>query len=102
LFFEVSARWSLDALVFDRKELDASREAGAVFAEYRKLMEEVGRLYYSRKALVSEIAAGGLAPEQAAAKRLRADETAAMLDALTGGFFSREIQKKRRNSEVAK
>ncbi|MBI5527048.1 MAG: hypothetical protein HY897_11995 [Deltaproteobacteria bacterium] len=102
VFFEVSARWSLDALVFDRKELDASREAGAVFADYRKLMEEVGRLYFARRALLSEMAAGGLAAEQAAAKKLKADEITAMLDALSGGFFSRELSKKKRNSEVAK
>ena len=50
----------LDGLVFDRRELDASREAAAVFADYRRLMEEVGRLFFARKALIAELAVPGL------------------------------------------
>ena len=99
LFFEVGARWALDGLVFDRRELDASRESAAVFSEYRRLMEEVGRLYFSRKALMAELAAPGVSAEQAASKRLKLDETTAMLDALCGGCVSRDAAKKAKHAE---
>lgn len=101
-FFEVGARWSLDALVFDKKELEASREAAAVFGEYRRLMEEVGRLHFARKALLTEIASPDLPKEHAASKRLKLEELTAMLDALTGGHLSREAARPKKNGEEAK
>ena len=102
LFFEVGARWALDGLFFDRREVDASNEAAAVFDGYRRLMEEVGRLYFARKAMMAELATAGIPGEQAAAKRLKLDETTAMLDALCGGCLSREAAKKMKRSEEAK
>jgi hypothetical protein len=102
LFFEVGARWSLDALVFDRRELEASREGAAVFGEYKKLMEEVSRIYFERKLLLAETSGGNPAKDKLVEKQIRIQELTAMLDALTGGQFSREAARKHRNTEEGK
>jgi hypothetical protein len=102
LFFEVGVRWSLDALVFDRRELEASREGAAVFGEYKKLMEEVSRIYFERKLLLAETSGGYPAKDILVEKQIRIQELTAMLDALSGGQFSREVARKHRNTEEAK
>jgi hypothetical protein len=99
VFFEVGARWSLDRLVFDRAELDASRESAAVFNEHRRLMEEVGRLFHLRKALAAELASADCPKEQAASKRLKLEETTALLDALCAGCVARDAARRSKQKE---
>jgi myosin-crossreactive antigen len=89
IYFEFIAQWDLEKLVFRREEMDAQRENAAVFESYRRLMEEVGRLFYRRRLLVEELTAKELSSEQRFEKNMQMEEATALLDALTGGYFSR-------------
>ena len=89
LIFEVGVKWSFGSVVFNKEELSASRESSKVFEDYRRLMDEVGRIYFARRQLAIELASGDQNSDEAMRKRLKMEEHTAMLDALTGGFFTR-------------
>lgn len=93
IYFEFMAQWDLERLVFRREELDASRENVSAFEAYKRLMEEVGRLFYRRKLMLEELAAKELSAEQRMEKKVHVSEATALLDAITGGYFSKAFSK---------
>jgi hypothetical protein len=88
--FSASARWSLDRLVFNAEELDVMSLIGIQDG----LQREVTALYYVRRRLQIELL---LNPPKTLASRLsgrlRLEELTGLLDAYTGGYFSRQIAK---------
>ena len=94
LAVEVRARWRFDRLVFDRNELSVSRESTHVATLRHELAAEATRIYFQRRRLQLDLA---LAPPQTAAARarrlLQLDELTAELDALTGGWFRRQLRR---------
>lgn len=88
--FSASASWSLDRLVFNAEELDVMSLIGIQDG----LQREVTALYYVRRRLQIEML---LNPPKTLASRLsgrlRLEELTGLLDAYTGGFFSRAIAK---------
>lgn len=88
LGFTASATWSLDRLVFNAEELDVMSLIGIQDG----IQREVTALYYVRRRLQIELL---LNPpktlEGRLSGRLRLEELTGLLDAYTGGFFSRQI-----------
>jgi hypothetical protein len=93
--FSASARWSLDRLVFNAEELDVMSLIGIQDG----LQREVTALYYVRRRLQIELL---LNPPKTLASRLsgrlRLEELTGLLDAYTGGYFSRKIKQNLKGS----
>lgn len=97
--FSASASWSLDRLVFNAEELDVMSLIGIQDG----LQREVTALYYVRRRLQIEILLNP--PKELASRlsgRLRLEELTGLLDAYTGGYFSKEIGRnlKRKNKSA--
>lgn len=88
---EARASWRLDRLLFDGRELQVASLEAARRRERRQLAKDVIRAYYHWQRT---------AAAAAAQPRLtsRAEEAAAELDALTDGWFSRQLGRPRRGS----
>ena len=97
--FSASASWSLERLIFNAEELDVMSLIGIQDG----LQREVTALYYVRKRLQIEML---LNPPTALASRLsgrlRLEELTGLLDAYTGGFFSRAIAKNLKKRGLAR
>ena len=89
-YLSASANWSLDRLVSPREEIGLARESQGLATRREALLTEVARVYFQRRRLQVELL---LRPPADATARLlaglRIEELAAILDALTGGAFSR-------------
>lgn len=88
--FEAKAVWQLDRLLFDETEIRAIQIAQQRHRERQELLAHVTSLYYQRRKLQLVRAPGGNAPDSAT-RELAIEETAAQLDALTGGYFTRAM-----------
>ena len=96
LGFTGSLSWGLDRLVFNAEELDVMSLIGIQDG----IQREVTALYYVRRRLQIELELNPPTTLEARLSgRLRLEELTGLLDAYTGGFFSREIAKrlKRKN-----
>jgi hypothetical protein len=83
--------WNLPLLVFNAEELDVASLAGLV----QSILKEVTRLYYMRRRLQMDLVLNPPADEGTRlTKELRLEELTALLDAMTGGFFERELRKR--------
>lgn len=91
LGFTASASWGLDRLVFNAEELDVMSLIGIQDG----IQREVTALYYVRRRLQIELELNPPSSLEARLSgRLRLEELTGLLDAYTGGFFSREIEKR--------
>jgi len=87
---EARASWRLDRLLFDGRELQIASAEAARRRERRQLASRVIRAYYHWQRTAA--AAAGQ-PRSAS----RAEEAAAELDALTDGWFTRQLGRRRRD-----
>lgn len=78
--FGVKAVWFLDQLLFSPDDLSISQEARELAQERERLLGQVRRTYFLREKLLKE------------KQTLDADEASAALDALTGGWFSEQLE----------
>lgn len=96
--FSASASWSLERLIFNAEELDVMSLIGIQDG----LQREVTALYYVRRRLQIEML---LNPPKTLASRLsgrlRLEELTGLLDAYTGGYFSRRIARNLKAKGVA-
>jgi hypothetical protein len=94
LGLNASLSWSLDRLVFNAEELDVMSLIGIQDG----IQREVTTLYYVRRRLQIELV---LSPPTTVAARiaaeLRLEELTGLLDAYTGGFFSKSMNKKKKS-----
>ena len=87
------ARWKLNETVFNFQETAVMRENRYSAKERQKLLQTVTQVYFERKrALMKQDKFKGSA-EQKAMLALKVDQMNAELDALTGGWFSKNISK---------
>jgi hypothetical protein len=85
-----SASWQLDRLLFNVEELDVLSLIGIQDG----IQREVTALYYVRRRLQIQLLLNPPSSlEGRISARLRLEELTGLLDAYTGGFFSREIAK---------
>lgn len=88
-----SATWELGSLVFDPSEL----EAYALVGIHEDILKEVTRLYFTRQHNILALVLDPPKDTRArAALVLRTNEIEAMLDALTGGKWSKMSRKAKR------
>ena len=89
--FSISATWSLDRLVFNAEVLDVQSLIGILDGVVR----EVTTVYYIRRRL--QIDTLLRPPTDLASKisnNIRIEELTGLIDAMTGGFMSKEIKKR--------
>lgn len=91
--FEVKAVWFLDELVFTRDSLAASAEKRDWVRERARILQGVTEAYFTRKRLLSELAKKTDPLPIRERKKLLLDQADGTLDALTGGWFSRQREK---------
>ncbi len=86
----VRAHWSLDRLIFNAESLDVASLVGV----QEGLLREITSLYFTRRRLMTAMVLNPPQdPNEQITEQLRLDEITANIDALTGGFLSREIKK---------
>ena len=84
--FSASATWTLGALIFDSNQLDTY----GLVSIHENVLTEITRLYYTRQHNILALALDPPKdPRTKAALMLRTREIEAMLDALTGGAWTR-------------
>lgn len=92
LQIEVRADWDLTRLVFNRDGITASRQIERLVNQREDILTTVNKLFFARRQLQVEVE---LEPptsvERAVKSQLRIDALTADLDALTGGWFSKQI-----------
>jgi len=87
----VRAHWALDRLVFNAEVLDVASLVGV----QEGLLREITSLYFTRRRLMTILALNPPSdPGEKITEAIRLDEIAANIDALTGGYLSREIKKR--------
>lgn len=86
--FEVKAVWALDELLFNRGELDISRESRDLYLLRGRLLEELHQAYFELK---SQLLRFDLEPESAEDpfEILKAQQLMAKINSLSGGEFYR-------------
>jgi hypothetical protein len=87
----VRAHWSLDRLIFNAEVLDVSSLVGV----QEGLLREITSLYFTRRRLMTAMVLNPpQSPNEKITEELRLAEITANLDALTGGFFTKETDKR--------
>jgi hypothetical protein len=95
---EARAVWRLDRLVFDEVELRALQAAQRLHRDRIQLLTQVTNLYFQRRKLqVTAIWSPQADPAKAALDALAIAELTGQLDALTGGYFSHALARRRRD-----
>jgi hypothetical protein len=93
----LGARWDLRGLVFDPEEIDVERLATKTAENRIELELTVTRTYHERRRVQIELL---LNPphdaDEGAARHLELQRLTSQLDALTGGWFGAEIERRRR------
>ncbi len=93
LNWDVSLSWDLGDLVWSTDQTTIDSRSKLMVELREDILDQVTRLYFERRRLQAELAADALEPAAEFDKQLRVEELTALLDAFTGGKFSREIAK---------
>ena len=90
----LQATWDLDRLIFNKDELGIARETVRLSNLRDRVLDQVTRRYYERRRLQVDLE---LSPSTDLAdrvrKELRIQELTADIDALTGGWFSKSLER---------
>jgi len=82
------ATWDLPRLVFNSEVLDVASLAGLM----QGVLKEATRLYYMRRRLQVDLILNPPSdPATLLSKQMRLDELTSLIDAITGGWFSKEL-----------
>jgi hypothetical protein len=93
--FTASASWSLERLVFNAEELDVM----ALIGIQDGIQREVTALYYVRRRLqIEQELKPATTLEGRLSTRLRLEELTGLLDAYTGGYFSKTSASRRKGA----
>jgi hypothetical protein len=90
--FSVKALWYLDELVFNRNMLAASAERRDWVRERNRVLQQVTEAYFTRLRLIAELKKKTDPPPVREKKKRLIDQAAAVIDADTGGWFSRRLE----------
>lgn len=86
------ADWDLTRLVFNKDSITAARQIERIVNQREDILTTVNKLYFARRQLQVDLE---LEPptsvERAVKSQLRIDALTADLDALTGGWFSKQL-----------
>jgi len=94
--WDVSLSWDLSDLVWNADQTSIDSRSKLMTELREDILNEVTRLYFERRRLQYEILGCEMNYSQVdLEKKMRLDELTALIDALTGGTFSQEIERKR-------
>jgi photosystem II stability/assembly factor-like uncharacterized protein len=92
LGWDVSLSWDLADLVWSSEQTSIDSRSKLMVELREDILNEVTRLYFERRRIQWELASGDLGdPRLMVDKKMRVEELTALIDALTGGEFSRLI-----------
>lgn len=100
----LEVRWNLTKIVFNPDKLRAAKEISNLVELREEILTTVNKLYFARREIqVTAVIAPPTELNKAIRTQLQIDTLTADLDALTGGWFSRELAtrsaaKERRNA----
>lgn len=98
--YSVQAEFHLGGLVFDRDEVAVAREHRRRVEARRRLATRTAELYFQRRRKQAlYVAAPSSAWKRRMKLRLAIDRLTAQLDGLTGGWFSRKLEERRRDTD---
>jgi photosystem II stability/assembly factor-like uncharacterized protein len=87
-----SFSWDLSELVWNPDQTSIDSRAKLMTEMREDLLSQISRIYFERRRLQIELIAGiSYDPSDTLSKQMRVDELTALLDALTGGNFSKNI-----------
>ncbi|MBI5415328.1 MAG: four helix bundle protein [Candidatus Omnitrophica bacterium] len=89
LSWDVSLSWNLGDVVWSTDQTTIDSRSKLMVELREDVLDQVTRLYFERRRLQVELAADALEPPAQFDKELRVEELTALLDAFTGGKFSR-------------
>ena len=94
-------RWSLDRLIFDPNELKVSREAQRLSELREEVLDQATRLYFDRRRLqVLQLIRPARSTRSQVLRQLALDRLTATIDAMTGGWFKRELKRRTRRRKT--
>ena len=86
------AEWDLSQLIFDQDEYNAAKELSKIVTRREDLLTTINKLYFARRQLQAmALIAPPKTPAKALKQQIQLAGLTADLDALTGGWFSKEI-----------
>ena len=89
---ELRVGWDLTRLVYNRDSIAASRQIERIVNQREDLLTTVNKLFFARRQLqVDMLLEPANSIERAIKQQLRLDGLTADLDALTGGWFSKQL-----------
>lgn len=91
--YSVELRFELSGLVFDRQELELERLRQLREAQRIKLLSQINELYFRRERLLSRLRSLDLDQEEELEHHVTILHCDAELDALSGGWFSKNLRK---------
>jgi len=95
--YELTADWDLTRLVFNRDQITAARQIERIVNQREDVLTTVNKLYFARRQLQVEMELDAATSVDRAIKmQLRIDALTADLDALTGGWFSKQLARANR------
>ena len=91
---KVRAEWELSGLVYNTDTLNVYKQMGSVSKERDRILRDVTKIYFARRkqqiAMEMDESADVMTRLQ---QELQLQELTAQLDALTGGWFSKQLKK---------
>ncbi len=94
MLYELRATWQLDQVVFNRNQLMVNRQALGMYYVRDKLLIRVNQTYFERLRIKANIKINKFNHFKSNLnERIKLAELTAILDGLTGGYFSRASKK---------
>ena len=93
--FEVKVVWFLDQLLYSKDDLEISAEARELAQERERILNQIRQNYFKRERLAQEVTLlkKSHAPNlEQNLKQIEMADATAVLDGLTGGWFSEQLQ----------
>jgi hypothetical protein len=92
--WDVALSWDLGDLVYSSEQTTIDSRSKLMVELREDILDQVTRLYFERRRIQAELAAAGtLDPQMKVDKEMRVAELTALLDAFTGGEFSRRSRR---------
>jgi hypothetical protein len=88
----ISFSWDVGDLIWNSYQDDVDTRSRLNTQLRLDILDEINRLYFERLRLKQEIIASSLPEEKLFQKKLRLAELTAVIDAYTGGYFSRRVK----------
>lgn len=102
LDWDVSLSWDLADLVWSTDQTTIDSRSKLMVELREDILNEVTRLYFERRRIQVELVSNGLlGPQLKMDKDMRVAELTALIDALTGGEFSKRITKNNKKRAVS-